>query len=696
MNTSQYLTIEILSDGNITWIANNNSIAKTIEYKKNDGDWTSITSTTGGTQISVVSGDTVQFRGYNNSYSSGTYSFNRLLPNCQCNLKGNIMSLINGTTFPTLTTVADYAFNSLFSYNAYPNTNIQDVSNLLLPATTLGKYCYESMFSTNAFTIAPELPATILTEGCYYELFRYNKSLNYIKCLATDVSATDCTNRWIGVDFGITASGTFITPSSTNWSTGTSGIPTNWTRVNYIPFGPELDELEFKYTGGTQSIELTSESPWTATTTSDWITLSQYSGETGGNITVTIAANEFGGARTGTVEFTDGENTSTLTVNQETGEYVIKLSNLYLNGNKAKLIYLNGKRLYVGFTKLVFDVDTESIEFDYEGSTTTINITANDKWTMTLPEWITASLISGSSNASVTLTTTQNPTEDEQTGNIVITCDGKTITIPVKQNGAIGLGTTLTFEIIGDGYINWKAKNSGLLRTIEYNKNMAGWTSITSTTSGVQIPVVSGDTVQFRGDNPYYCDPTSNSYSNSFCGTTCTFNVYGNIMSMVNSSDFKNLNTLSYDRQFRNFFWNCTGLTDASNLFLPATSVTQFCYSSMFDTCTSLTAAPELPATTLANGCYVNMFLRCSNLVTAPVLPAKTLVANCYNAMFHNCSKLNYIECLATSGIGQNNSTYIWVNYVQTSSGTFVKDPSATWSRGTSGVPNNWTIVNKE
>ena len=251
----------------------------------------------------------------------------------------------------------------------------------------------------------------------------------------------------------------------------------------------------------------------------------------------------------------------------------------------------------------------------------------------------------------------------------------------------------LTFEIIGNGNIIWRANNAGLVRTIEYNKNKGGWTTITSTTGGVAIPVVTGDKVEFRGDNDYYCLPTNNSYANSFTNTTCQFNVSGNIMSMINSTDFKNLNTLNYNRQFRNFFYNCTGLTDASNLVLPATSVTQYSYSSMFDTCTSLTAAPALPATTLAVGCYVNMFLRCSNLLQAPDLPATALVSNCYNAMFHSCSKLNYIKCMATSGIGQNNSTYIWVNGVQTVSGTFVKAPSANWSRGTSAVPNNWTII---
>ena len=55
-----------------------------------------------------------------------------------------------------------------------------------------------------------------------------------------------------------------------------------------------------------------------------------------------------------------------------------------------------------------------------------------------------------------------------------------------------------------------------------------------------------------------------------------------------------------------------------------------WCYSSMFYGCTSLTQAPELPATTLASNCYDSMFSKCTSLTQAPELPATTLALNCY------------------------------------------------------------------
>ena len=86
---------------------------------------------------------------------------------------------------------------------------------------------------------APALPATSLTtnpytetqnEGCYQYMFKRCTNLNYIKCLATDISATDCTGYWVN---NVASSGTFVKAASMNdWTTGNDGIPTNWTVQN--------------------------------------------------------------------------------------------------------------------------------------------------------------------------------------------------------------------------------------------------------------------------------------------------------------------------------------------------------------------------------------------------------------------------------------------------------------------------------
>ena len=201
-------------------------------------------------------------------------------------------------------------------------------------------------------------------------------------------------------------------------------------------------------------------------------------------------------------------------------------------------------------------------------------------------------------------------------------------------------GTPLTFEITSDGSIRWKAQNTGYTRAIEYKKNDGAWTRITSATgaSAPTISVAAGDTVQFRGNN--YSVSVDSAFYNSFSGTTCGFNLKGNIMSLINSTDFANLTTLQSEYTFAWLFRNCTGLTDASKLVLPATTLAEYCYYMLFCICTSLSALPELPATTLARSCYQSMFQDCTNLTTAPELPATTLANYCYESMFAGCSSI--------------------------------------------------------
>ena len=146
------------------------------------------------------------------------------------------------------------------------------------------------------------------------------------------------------------------------------------------------------------------------------------------------------------------------------------------------------------------------------------------------------------------------------------------------------------------------------------------------------------------------------------------------------------------DSCYASMFNGCTSLTSAPEL--PATTLNSYCYQYMFNGCTSLTSAPTiLPATTLASRCYYSMFYGCTSLASAPELPATTLTSYCYYRMLRGCTNLNYIKCLATSGINTNNSTTTWVQDVK-STGTFIKSSSATWPSGDSGTPTGWTIQN--
>ena len=79
----------------------------------------------------------------------------------------------------------------------------------------------------NSLTTAPELPATTLAKSCYSSMFECCNALNYIKMLATDISATDCLSSWV---YSVSKTGTFIKNAAmTSLPTGESGIPSGWT-----------------------------------------------------------------------------------------------------------------------------------------------------------------------------------------------------------------------------------------------------------------------------------------------------------------------------------------------------------------------------------------------------------------------------------------------------------------------------------
>lgn len=96
-----------------------------------------------------------------------------------------------------------------------------------LQATTLNDNCYRSMFyGCKKLTTAPELPATTLVEECYKHMFKGCTLLNSITCLATDISADDCTWEWVN---GVASSGTFTKAASmSSWTIGEDGIPSGW------------------------------------------------------------------------------------------------------------------------------------------------------------------------------------------------------------------------------------------------------------------------------------------------------------------------------------------------------------------------------------------------------------------------------------------------------------------------------------
>ena len=247
----------------------------------------------------------------------------------------------------------------------------------------------------------------------------------------------------------------------------------------------------------------------------------------------------------------------------------------------------------------------------------------------------------------------------------------------------------LTFEALEDGTFTLSVPanvDSTYMTSISYSTdNGETWNRTNNTSSDVTITtstIAAGNKVLWKGVGRQTAKSIS-SYNASIFSATGNFNVYGNIMSLLNGDNFANQTTFKSGStyNFASLFRGNTNLISAENLILPVTTLTSNCYSDMFYGCTSLTIPPALPATTLAYECYSEMFYAtnvlpdCSNIdftsstviassglralfkgtkVTyndlmgilpkdgnnKPCLPVDILTERCYVAMFSECTSL--------------------------------------------------------
>lgn len=87
--------------------------------------------------------------------------------------------------------------------------------------------CFQRMFyeCTSLVNNYIQLNAESLSSNAYDSMF-YNTKISSIKCMATDLSASNALNNWV---YGVPGGGTFIKASGVTWPSGDSGIPSGWT-----------------------------------------------------------------------------------------------------------------------------------------------------------------------------------------------------------------------------------------------------------------------------------------------------------------------------------------------------------------------------------------------------------------------------------------------------------------------------------
>ena len=628
------------------------STNQTIQYCMDSSTtWYNLTTATTITLNSI--GNKVFIRGVLSSNNTSS-NYTKFTMSGDIKASGNINYLWNKDN-------ADAELKQYCGCNLFSGcTALSDASELELPSTTLAYYCYTYMFrGCTSLATAPALPATELTGGCYYYMFDgctsltsapvlpattlaswcyygmfYNcTNLNYIKCLATNKSATSCTTNWVS---GVSATGTFIKDTNmTGWTTGVSGIPNGWQT------GCELDVDEFV--------------TFTAKENGSTVGLSKIYGD----VYYTFDESYFN-------SIWYKMTTATTITLENVGDKVYVIGKVSNNSSSNyKQFKMTGNIKASGNINALFDYSDLSLQLkNYCGYKLFNNCTAlTDVTELELPATTLAQYCYGNMFQGCT-SLTEAPELPATT--LAGYC------YYFMFNGCTSLTTAPTLS-------------ATTLANNCYNAMFSGCTSLTTTPALPAITLASSCySNMFQG-----C--TSLTEAPELPATTlavyCYYFMFNGCTSLTTAPTLSAITLAS--SCYSNMFQGCTLLTEAPTL--PATTLAGYCYTYMFHGCTSLTEAPELPATTLASSCYSNMFQGCISLTTAPALPATTLVQNCYYQMFYGCTNLNYIKCLATD-ISAAACTTNWVNNVNTN-GTFIKAADKfDWTVGVNGIPENWLV----
>lgn len=469
----------------------------------------------------------------------------------------------------------------------------------------------------------------------------------------------------------------------------------------------DKDNVDFTGEGGNDTINITAETSWSASTSDNWITLSPASGESGVSaISVAVASNPSSSStRTGGFTLTNGNETLSVSVSQErampagAGGLFLggnSVSGLYFGGATVEACYLGTQKVYPGSFSGVMMVPSATTI--YENNVYTMTVYATEPWTLTYDNKISCSPASGATG--VTDVTVSALTK----GQSVITATTSAHTATSTVNIESYADKYLTIELIKTDYLYYQISTAMTASDylIDYRINGGEWTtiSIDYTGSSYNYGVIGGKALQpgtkveLRGVRTTYYGGNGNYCSIDGRSNEGTFNVYGNINSLIVGDDFNNPEvTPQYGTfTFYNLFYS-TPIVDASNLVLPAMKVEQNGYRRMFYYCTNLTKAPKLPATDVRENGYMEMFYNCTSLTTAPDLPAQTSYSQMYKQMFGYCTSLNSIRCLLAER-NASNCTYNWVIGVPTTTdGKFTAKTGSSWTRGNSGIPINWTIL---
>ena len=517
----------------------------------------------------------MMFRGCTGLTQAPELPATTLAKNCYDSMFVNCTSL---TQAPELTTtiLVDYCYSSMF----YGCTSLTQAPEL--PTTTLAHGCYSYMFKGCAsLTRAPELPATTLADGCYYSMFSGCTKLNYVKCLATDASATNCTKDWLS---NVAATGTFECDNKRYFTVDSpNGIPSGWTITEINPAQPEPEKPDLD--------KFDPNVPFCI--------------ENVGDYPVEFGLYNSGKVYSGPPIIPPARMNCKISYDLKSWqdyEIVLAPSGHTTNVNKITLqnkcdrVYIKADyKAYANkhvYTTFVF-TGTVSARYRARGNVVSLNMGTDDKYKTDYLEM-------------------KNDRDSYRFYKLFDSCIGLTQAPELPA-------TTLASNCYSNMFkACWALTQAPALPATTladycYGSMFNGCTSLT------QAPGLPATTLAYACYSYMFEGCTGLTQAPELPATTLATNCYGSM------------------------FNGCTSLTQAPEL--PATTLADSCYRFMFMGCTSLTHAPELPATTLASNCYGLMFANCTKLNHAKCLATNTSATDCTKNWLSNVASTGTFEC---------------------------------------------------
>ncbi len=699
------LTLEAIEDGLFVVI----NPWSTLKYKINDGDILSASDLPCENDtiiISVSQNDKISFfaEGSENDFSNDNEIAMLLGGNKPCYVYGNAMSLLDSENYSTKTAIEqDYAFACLFydipAFKDHPEKKI------VLPATTLTKGCYMGMFFDSPLENMPKLPATTLAESCYEMMFYCCENLTTAPALPATVLAKNCYKNMFERCENLT--GAPELPATVLAESCYQGMFNECENLTAAPALPATTLAEGCYRqmfSGCIKLENAPELP--ATTLAPKCYLAMFMSclalpNAPALPATTLAEACYSSMFTNCENLTKAPDLNAAVLSKDcyremfsfckkldsvkclaTDKSAENCTNRWLSkvADTGTFVKANGVDWESGANGIPTGWTTETAVPEYNivippvaGGAVTgpLKAAAGTVVTLTIDAYSGYELSSISAGG-VTLDGSGN------TRTFTMPATDVTVSVAFRELPMEDRERPLTIEAIEDGFIDLTYPWS----TFKYRKNGGEFQTVSGTAEN--IPVVAGDKITL------YADGSENTSGHYF--TIRSFRehyVYGNIMSLLDSSNFKEAVTISQEEAFSQLFSSLMKTHPEKSLLLPATTLSKGCYKQMFKW-SNLTRAPELPATDLAESCYESMFQNCAALTKAPDLNAVKLVKNCYKNMFDACHSLNYVKCLATNK-SASGCTFTWLHGVA-DTGTFVKANGVDWMTDISGIPSGWTV----